>query len=72
MFQAQAVDRCHRLGQTKEVATIRFVIKATIEESILKLQKRKTDLANMSLGQTMSKAELRKQRLEDMNLLLNP
>ncbi|WAQ83552.1 hypothetical protein PtA15_3A923 [Puccinia triticina] len=35
----------------------------------LKIQKRKTELANMSLGQTLSKEELAKRRVEDLHIL---
>lgn len=42
---AQACDRVHRLGQTKPVQTTRFIIEHSIEENMLKIQKRKTDLA---------------------------
>ncbi|KAI5478669.1 DNA repair protein rad5 [Pseudohyphozyma bogoriensis] len=45
----QAIDRIHRLGQTIPVQTIRYVISTSIEENMLKIRKRKTELANMSL-----------------------
>jgi len=41
----QAIDRIHRLGQTRDVQTVRFVIEKSIEENMLKIQKRKMDLA---------------------------
>ncbi|CAH7677612.1 SNF2 family N-terminal domain-domain-containing protein [Phakopsora pachyrhizi] len=65
----QAVDRVHRLGQTKPVRMIRYIISGSIEQNLLEIQKRKTELANMSLGQTLSKAELAKRRLEDLSIL---
>ena len=37
----QAQDRIHRIGQYKPIRTVRFVISGTIEERILKLQKKK-------------------------------
>ncbi|MDD5083462.1 MAG: DEAD/DEAH box helicase [Candidatus Moranbacteria bacterium] len=37
----QAVDRAHRMGQTKSVNVYRLVTKGTIEEKILKLQEKK-------------------------------
>ncbi|OAE22755.1 hypothetical protein AXG93_2035s1390 [Marchantia polymorpha subsp. ruderalis] len=39
--EQQAQDRIHRLGQTKAVRIIRFVIQNTIEDRILKLQEKK-------------------------------
>lgn len=49
----QAVDRIHRLGQTKPVYTIRFVAKDTIEEKILQLQQHKAELAQMTFVDTL-------------------
>jgi superfamily II DNA or RNA helicase len=37
----QAVDRAHRMGQTKSVNVYRLMTKGTIEEKILKLQEKK-------------------------------
>ncbi len=44
--EKQAIARAHRIGQEKPVTVIRYIAKETIEEKILKLQKRKTDLSN--------------------------
>ena len=41
----QAEDRAHRIGQTNTVFSYKFISKDTIEEKILKLQQRKTALA---------------------------
>ncbi|KAI7957589.1 hypothetical protein MJO28_004684 [Puccinia striiformis f. sp. tritici] len=65
----QAVDRVHRLGQTKPVRMIRYIISGSVEQNMLEIQKRKTELANMSLGQTLSKEELAKRRVEDLHIL---
>lgn len=67
--ESQAVDRVHRLGQTKPVRMIRYIISGSVEQNMLEIQKRKTELANMSLGQTLSKAELAKRRVEDLHIL---
>jgi SWI/SNF-related matrix-associated actin-dependent regulator of chromatin subfamily A3 len=32
MAEEQALDRVHRLGQTREVVTIRYIVKDSIEE----------------------------------------
>ena len=40
----QAVDRTHRIGQTKKVMVYRMVAENTIEEKVMELKTRKADL----------------------------
>ncbi|QGH70726.1 DEAD/DEAH box helicase [Pseudactinotalea sp. HY158] len=42
--EAQAVDRTHRIGQTKNVMVYRLVAEDTIEEKVMALQRRKAAL----------------------------
>ena len=42
--EAQAVDRAHRIGQTRPVNVYRLVSTGTIEEKVVALQERKRDL----------------------------
>ena len=44
-IEKQAIARAHRIGQTKRVFAIKFITKDSIEEKILKLQERKSRLA---------------------------
>ncbi len=44
-IERQAIARAHRIGQTKRVFAIKFITKDSIEEKILKLQERKSKLA---------------------------
>ncbi|BGP15394.1 hypothetical protein JCM10213v2_003362 [Rhodosporidiobolus nylandii] len=69
-IENQAVDRIYRLGQTKSVQTVRFVMDKSIESNMLKIQKRKMDLANLSVGRTMTKEELARERRKELELLL--
>jgi SNF2 family DNA or RNA helicase len=49
--EAQAIDRSHRIGQTRQVVATRIVARDTIEEKILELQASKRALADAILGQ---------------------
>jgi superfamily II DNA or RNA helicase len=44
--EAQAIDRAHRIGQTRPVFAYRLLAKNTIEERILELSRRKKKLAD--------------------------
>ena len=48
--EEQAVSRAHRIGQEKNVFIYRFISKDTIEEKILKLQEKKSHLAEVFAG----------------------
>jgi E1A-binding protein p400 len=46
----QAQDRCHRIGQTREVHIYRLISEATIEENILKKANQKRQLDAVVIG----------------------
>lgn len=52
----QAIDRVHRIGQTREVIVYRFIMEGTVEERILELQEKKRNLAQGALSGTPSGA----------------
>ena len=44
--EAQAIDRTHRIGQTRQVFAYRLIARDTVEEKVLALQESKRDLAD--------------------------
>jgi superfamily II DNA or RNA helicase len=48
--EAQAIDRSHRIGQTRTVIAYRLLTRGTIEEKIFELQQRKAQLVRDVLG----------------------
>ena len=42
--ERQAIDRAHRMGQTRKVISYKMITRNTIEEKILKMQEEKTAL----------------------------
>ena len=68
--EEQAMDRVHRLGQTRDVTVVRFVATDTIEEKMLELQRRKRELARAAFEKKTA-AELREMRRSELSLLLS-
>jgi superfamily II DNA or RNA helicase len=67
--EAQAVDRAHRIGQTRQVFAYRLIARDTVEEKVLELQKTKRDLAAAIIGENNS--VIGNLRREDLELLLS-
>ncbi len=67
--EAQAIDRTHRIGQTKPVFAYRLIAKNTVEEKVLELQKTKRDLADAILNADNSVISDLKR--EDLEMLLS-
>ena len=44
--EQQAIDRTHRIGQTKKIFAYKMICKDTVEEKIVQLQQRKKQIAN--------------------------
>lgn len=69
-IEAQAIDRVHRMGQLRDVAVTRFVVKDSIEARMLRVQERKMNIAG-SLGLRVGGDgnEDKKERIEDIKML---
>ncbi|KAL1973008.1 hypothetical protein VTN31DRAFT_6550 [Thermomyces dupontii] len=66
----QAVDRVHRLGQTREVTTVQFIMRNSIEERIFELAKKKQQLADMSMNRgKLDKREIQEARMREYRSL---
>ena len=67
--EAQAIDRAHRVGQTKQVFAYRLICRNTVEEKITDLQGKKRDLADAILEENSSL--MRDLSSDDLNMLLS-
>ncbi len=67
--EAQAIDRAHRIGQTRTVCAYRVIARDTVEQKILELQQTKRDLASALI--TGDNSLIRSLTTEDLEHLLS-
>ncbi len=67
--ESQAIDRAHRIGQSRHVFAYRLIARDTVEEKIAELQASKRELADALLGD--SAGLLRTLQPEDLEWLLS-
>ena len=67
--EAQAIDRSHRIGQTRRVFAYRLIARDTVEQKILDLQQKKRDLADAILN--ADNRMLRNLTRDDLEFLLS-
>ena len=67
--EAQAIDRAHRIGQTRRVFAYRLIAKDTVEEKVIQLQQSKKDLADAIINADNSL--IRGLSREDLEMLLS-
>jgi len=63
----QAIERVHRIGQTKKVQVVRFICQDTVEEKMLEVQEKKRQLIKSVI---YKQEERKKQNLEDIRYIL--
>lgn len=57
MVERQAMDRAHRIGQTKTVNVYKLVTKGTVEEKVVELQQRKAKLFEALMEENLAAAD---------------
>ena len=67
--EMQAIDRAHRIGQTRPVFAYRLICEGTVEEKITDLQQQKRELADAILLENRS--VLKNLTRDDLELLLS-
>ncbi|HKQ74502.1 MAG TPA: DEAD/DEAH box helicase, partial [Blastocatellia bacterium] len=67
--ESQAIDRAHRIGQTRQVFAYRIIARDTVEEKVLALQNTKRELADAIINADNSL--IRNLAKEDLELLLS-
>nr|VDC94027.1 unnamed protein product [Brassica oleracea] len=68
----QAVDRAHRIGQTRPVSVTRVTIKDTIEDKILSLQEEKRKMVASAFGEEHGGSSATKLTVDDLKYLFMP
>ena len=68
-IEAQAIDRSHRIGQSRHVFAYRLIARDTVEEKILELQKTKHEIADAII--TADNSVLAVLSRENLELLLS-
>jgi SNF2 family DNA or RNA helicase len=67
--EAQAIDRAHRIGQSRTVFAYRLLARDTVEEKVAELQKQKRELVSALFGERAT--GVRGLTREDLDLLLS-
>ncbi|KAI1410851.1 SNF2 family N-terminal domain-containing protein [Hypoxylon sp. FL1857] len=69
-IEDQAIDRVHRLGQTRETTVWKLVMEDSVEERVLGIQAKKRELVNLAFHDTV-REQKETNRLDDVLQLLS-
>lgn len=69
--EKQAMDRVHRIGQTKEVRIVRIIARNSIEERILELQEKKKRMASEAFDRKGGLRDQREIKIDDIRTLIS-
>lgn len=65
----QAIDRAHRIGQTRPVTVSRLTVQDTVEDKILSLQEKKREMVASAFGEDESGSRQTRLTVEDLRYL---
>ncbi|XP_051556684.1 helicase-like transcription factor [Myxocyprinus asiaticus] len=65
----QCVDRCHRLGQSRDVVITKFIVKDSVEENMVKIQKKKQELVEKAFG-AKNPQDRKRAQIDDIRALM--
>ncbi|CAK9136641.1 unnamed protein product [Ilex paraguariensis] len=65
----QAIDRAHRIGQTRPVTVLRLTVKDTVEDRILALQQKKREMVASAFGEDETGSRQTRLTVEDLKYL---
>ncbi|XP_043714858.1 helicase-like transcription factor CHR28 isoform X2 [Telopea speciosissima] len=65
----QAIDRAHRIGQTRPVTVLRLTVKDTVEDRILALQQKKREMVASAFGEDETGSHQTRLTVDDLKYL---
>ncbi|CAI9765628.1 unnamed protein product [Fraxinus pennsylvanica] len=65
----QAIDRAHRIGQTRPVSVLRLTVKDTVEDRILALQQKKRVMVSSAFGEDETGSRQTRLTVDDLKYL---
>ncbi|KAI3697978.1 hypothetical protein L6452_31085 [Arctium lappa] len=65
----QAIDRAHRIGQTRPVTVLRLTVRDTVEDRILALQQKKREMVSSAFGEDETGSRQTRLTVDDLKYL---